>query len=293
MEVCVMDMEVSVSHELKDKYSGVSVSIERISPDRARLYLERNTKNRRLNRRHAERFRDAMRYGDWWMNGETIIFSSAGSLLNGQHRLWAIVDSGVSIDAMVVRGIDEEAFKTIDGVRSRRASDILQMDGEKSATEVAAAVQALLMFVDSGGVVGSGSTNRARKATAAMCDRVLSVHPGLRDSVFQMKRNSLFKNQYAHLLHYLFSTVNRPLADCFADVLADGSSDMGRPYVLFRESLVRTPMRSDLRRSYCAKAIKAFNAEQLGERPKMLKVGDKEDFPAIIGLDYERLANSV
>jgi hypothetical protein len=95
------------------------------------------------------------------------------------------------------------------------------------------------------------------------------------------------------MLHYLFSTVSHDVAEDFANVMADGHSDIGRPFVVFREALLKTPIRSDLRRIYCAKAIKAFNAEISGERPKMFKFLATEDFPSICGLDYEKLAVSI
>jgi len=288
-----MRINVDVAQGLADFYRGVTVAIERVGPERASAYMKFNTKNRPLNKLHAEQFRDAMSDGDWWMNGETIIFSVCGALLNGQHRLWAIMSAGIEVDLMVVRGIDPEAFRTIDGVRSRRASDILAMDGEKNATGVAAAVQALLGFVKDRGRIHSGGFRSGRKATAAVCGRVLEAHPGIRDSVASMKRNTLFRGQQAAILHYLFGLVDPRRANEFADVLDSGDSDIGRPFVLFRETLVRNPMRSELRDSHSARAVKAFNAERAGIRPKMLKFISGETFPAIEGLDYEALFSSV
>ena len=286
-------VDVDVEKGLAALYQGVTVAIERIGRERASAYMKFNTRNRPLNKLHAEQFRDAMSDGDWWMNGETIIFSICGALLNGQHRLWAIMSSGVEVDLMVVRGIDPDAFRTIDGVRSRRASDILAMDGEKNATGVAAAVQALLGFVNDQGRIHSGGFRAGRKATAAVCDRVLETHPGLRESVAMMKRNTLFRGQQAALLHYLFGLVDPLRADEFAKVLDGGDSDIGRPFVLFREALVRNPMRSELRAAHSARAVKAFNAECAGIRPKMLKFISGETFPEIEGLDYEALFASV
>lgn len=274
-------------------YGGVTVSIRRITPDTAREMLSRNTKNRPLNKTHAQRFRDAIAAGEWWMNGETIIFATDGTLLNGQHRLWAVVASGVPIDVLVVNGIDSQAFSTIDGVRARRPSDVLAIDGEKNAVQLAAAVQALVAFVDGGGSIYTGSTAHGRKSTPAMCERVLNAHPGIRDSLTQMKRQAVFRNQHSIMLHYLFSIVSPELSAEFADVLHSGHTDIHRPFVIFREMCVRTPLRSDLRRAYAARAIKAFNAELANERPKMFKFCAGEEFPVISGLDYQSLADSI
>jgi hypothetical protein len=292
MATAEMEIDASVAEELLHKYRNVRVSIERIGPDEAREYLLSNTKNRNLNDQHARRLRDLMVAGDWWMNGETIIFGLDGTLLNGQHRLVAIVQAGVFVDVLVVRGIDEEAFRTLDGGRVRTTGEVLGIEGEKNANNVAAAVQALLSFVDAGGNVYHSSSH-GRKATPSLTFRVLAAFPQIRDSVSAMKRNTLFRNQHSYALHVLFSFVSPRVADDFACVLADGHHDIGRPFVVFRESLVRTPIRNDLRRAYAAKAIKAFNAEVSGDRPKMFKFNVGEEFPTIAGLDYEKLAESI
>jgi hypothetical protein len=293
MATAELEMPVDfVTQELAYKYSDVTVSIVRITPDIARRMLEKNTKNRNMNKKHAERFRDAMAVGEWWMNGETIILSSSGVLLNGQHRLWAIIASGVEVDVLVVRGIDEDAFKTIDSVRARKAGEVLAIAGEPNANKIASCVQAVLAFVDTGGNP-NGSTNHARRATPQTCERVLQANPGIRESVRQMSRNVVFNNQHSHMLHYVFSHASQKLAQAFADVMAEGDADIGRPFVVLRESFLRVPCRSDLRRSYIVKAIKAFNAEVAGERPKMFKFLAEEECPAISGLDYERFAELV
>lgn len=291
MATVELDIEVS-AEELLHKYRNVRVFIERIGPHEARSYLEANTMNRNLNEHHVKRLRQLIADGDWWMNGETVIFANDGTLLDGQHRLSAIVAAGVSVDVLVVRGIDHDAFRTLDGGRTRTTGEVLAIDGEKNANNVAAAVQALVSFVDTSGNV-AGTTFAGRKATPILASRVLSVYPQIRDSVNAMKRNTVFRNQHSYMLHMLFGLVSPKLASEFASVLADGDTDIGRPFVVFRESLVRTPLRSDLRRSYAAKAIKAFNAEAAGERPKMFKFVPGEEFPTIAGLDYEKLAESI
>lgn len=296
MQAAAMEIKVGFApehtHDLESFYGDVTACIVCITPDMARVMLSHNTKNRKLNQNHVRRLQAAMEAGEWWMNGEAIIFGQDGTLLNGQHRLFAIIASGVSVDVLVVRGINRQAFRTLDGGRVRTTGEVLAMVGEKNANMVAAAVQALISFVDVGGTVFS-SGSHGRKATPTLTETVLRVHSRIRESVFAMRRNTLFRNQHGCLLHYLFSIVDAAKAAEFASVLADGHADIGRPFVVLRETLLRTPLRTDLRRAYCAKSIKAFNAEMLGERPKMFKFLSGEDFPTIYGLDYEKLAESV
>lgn len=294
MATAELDVDVTLGcRELSEIYANVTASIMRITPDDASDMLTCNRKNRKIDKRNVFLLRNAITQGEWYMNGEAIIFSSDGDLLNGQHRLHAIIAAGVSVDVFVVRGVDAESFKTLDSGRVRRAGEVLAMDGEKNGSAIAAAVQALLAFVDAGGRLYGGSCGHGRKATPATCHRVLLAHPGIRDSVREMGRNPLYRSQHASLLHYLFSEVSEHVAQAFSDVMADGSSDINRPFIVFRESLLRCPVCSENRLSYAAKSIKAFNAELSGDRPKMFKFLASEEFPTIAGLNYERLAESV
>lgn len=295
MTVASMDCDIEFyCEQMAEMYANVRVSIELITRDVAVEMLRMNdeAQNRKLNKQHAQHMRDILVAGDMVMNGEPIIFATDGTLLNGQHRLTACVMCNRSFHSLVVRGIDKEAFKTLDSGRTRRSSEVLEMTGEANARNLAAAVQALVNFVESGFVVaGSGASKR--KATPALCERVLDAHPGIRDSVRAMKANTLYRTQHSNMLHYLFSLSDRRLSGDFADVLARSSPDINRPFFRFRESLITSPLTTETRRQCAAKAIKAFNAEKIGLRPKMFKFGDKEQFPEIVGLDYGMLADSL
>jgi len=286
-----METEFS-AEDMRELYGDVRISIVRITPEVAERWLEANTNNRPLNKRHVGHMANVMTAGDMVFNGETIIFDSNGVLLNGQHRLWGCVESGRWFDSLVVRNVSPEAFDTLDGGRKRTVGELLAMGGEQNSSNVAAAISALVSFVDRGGTV-YGTTTNCRTATPQVCERVLESHPGLRESVRQMRCNKLYDNQWAYVLHYLFKMVDARLADEFAEVLRSGSADVGRPFNIFREHLIKSQPGVNERRKSAAKAIKAFNAERAKERPKMLKLLGQEDFPAIDGLDYEALAETV
>jgi hypothetical protein len=91
----------------------------------------------------------------------------------------------------------------------------------------------------------------------------------------------------------MFSIVSPELANDFASILTDGHEDIGRPFVVFRETLIANNTHSHLRNTHSAKAIKAFNAERNGQRPKLLRLLGAEEFPRIDGLDYDALFASV
>lgn len=290
-----LELEVTCEEStLAELYKNVRVSIVRVTPDVARKWLERNKRNRNLNKKHRQFLTSVMKAGDYMLNGETVIFDTDGILMDGQHRLYAVIQSETAQDLLVVRGIAPEAFDTLDGGRARTTGEVLSMEGEINSNALAGAVSQFIQFIDRGGVMySSGSGEKVRKATPRLTARVLSAHPGLRESVADMRNSPVYKNQQGYVLHYLFSIVDQKLADEFASVLRDGSSDTGRPFNVIRESLIRTALTSSTRYTFAAKCVKAFNAERSGDRPKMFKIGDKEDFPTIDGLNYEWLASTV
>lgn len=270
----------------------VRTYIVRITPTLADLMLETNIRNRRVSESSVSCLATAMSSNDMRLNGETVIFSSDGNLLDGQHRLRACVKSGRSFDSIVVFGISPKAFNTIDSGRARSTSDVLGMAGINSATKISSALQALMAFVENGGMMhGSCTHHGVTKVTAPIAEKLLTAHPGIADSVNAMSCNRLMRTQHGYALHYIFSLVDKGLADDFADVLANGTKDLGRPFCRLRETLINSPITTETRGICAGKAVVAFNAERSGARPKILRLGS--EWPPVDGLDFERLAESV
>lgn len=97
--------------------SGVTYSIENVTPELAESWLARNTANRRMRRATAEAYARDMESGDWRENGDAICFAVDGTLLDGQHRLTAVVLSGISVPLLIVRDLPRETQDTKDDYR--------------------------------------------------------------------------------------------------------------------------------------------------------------------------------
>ena len=94
--------------------SVYTMSIEAITPDRAEEYLAVNRGNRNIVQSHVAALARDISNGQWMFNAQPICFSRSGRLLNGQHRLSAVLEAGQPIEVMVMRGLPEEAFQTYD-----------------------------------------------------------------------------------------------------------------------------------------------------------------------------------
>ena len=114
--------------------------IEQIGPDEARQYLQQNLSVRLLGDGHVRDLAAQMTGGRWRCTGETLKFDGAGNLIDGQHRLHAVILSGMTVSFLVVRGVEEGSFAVIDQGRKRYVRQFL---GGKYADQVATAARYL------------------------------------------------------------------------------------------------------------------------------------------------------
>jgi hypothetical protein len=87
------------------------VRIMDITPEIASEMLNKNTNNyRRVTQSRVNQYARKMELGFWQENGEPIQFSKDGTLLNGQHRLAAIIKSNTTQKMVVVYDVDADVF---------------------------------------------------------------------------------------------------------------------------------------------------------------------------------------
>lgn len=103
--------------------------LELITVEKAKQFLEHNTSNRPVNDAHVNNLAAEMMRNNFHVTGEAIKFSIDGDLLDGQHRLLAIVKSGKPQEMFVVRNLSAQSFKYMDTNRTRSASDVLGIEG--------------------------------------------------------------------------------------------------------------------------------------------------------------------
>lgn len=110
------------------------LTFEEIDPDIARVYLAKNIENNRnvVIDRVGQYARD-MESGRWRETTETIKFDSEGNLIDGQHRLRAVVRAGVTVRFLVARGLANDAVYVIDASLPRNAAGGLRMTGNQIA----------------------------------------------------------------------------------------------------------------------------------------------------------------
>lgn len=255
-----------------------------ITPELATAMLENNPRNRPLKRLHVAFLCEEMRNGRWKFNGDTIRIATDGSLIDGQHRLEAVRQTGVSIKTLLVNGLDPDVFDTIDGNAKRSAGDTLSVAGEKNGRTLAAA-----LVVADDLLTGKTDFVRTIKVSNAEILNMLERHPDIRKSINW--GNALCRLSPASVtvaLHYIFSLKNQEKADEFFHLVATGENlEIHNPAYLLRQRLIdNATAKGKLTRRYTsALFVKAWNSWRAGAKLKYLRfreVGDTaETFPIV------------
>lgn len=104
------------------------MKIERVTPAMAEEWLrDHNPRNRHIVASAVMALVNDIKEGRWVTSHQGIAFGADGELYDGQHRLSAIMLSGITVDILVTRGLGPEARSIIDigGAGGRRPTDIL------------------------------------------------------------------------------------------------------------------------------------------------------------------------
>lgn len=249
--------------------------VQAVTPVLAEQWLQANPRNRRLRRPYIAQLAGIMRRGEWRFNGDAIRRTPDGALLDGQHRLSAVVEADATVDMLIVEGLEEEAQDTIDRGLRRMLSDTLDMRGYSDAKNLAAALSWLHRF-QTGSVwwVKGG----AAFPTPAQALELLHQHPGLPNSlrVGSAAKEASFRYppSLAVALHYLMVQCDSAAADLFFERFIGGYAlDEGDAILRLREQVARRGERR-LREppAYVAAwTIKAWNAWRAGRSVRQLR----------------------
>jgi hypothetical protein len=104
-----------------------------ITPNVAKGLLEKNTHNRPVRPATVLRYKNDMMEGRWKEDtAELIKISNTDVILDGQHRLLAVVAANKPIHFHVAKNLNDEIFDVLDTGSVRSASDVFKIDSIKN-----------------------------------------------------------------------------------------------------------------------------------------------------------------
>lgn len=266
----------------------MKLSTETITPTKARTMLAQNNGNRKVRPAVIDKYASDILAGNWLLTGDPIRFDVDGKLVDGQHRLLAIVQSGKAVKTVVARGVEHDVVSVIDTGAARNLSNVLTWLGEKHATNLGAVIVKCVRYET--GIVNRPGVLISHEQALAWLDE----NPSVRDSVqiaSEVAHGSGLKlpTSMIGMVHYeAAKTTSREDADAFFDQLASGVGiERDSAHYVLKKWALRTAGLRDKPRSYvyAAVLIKAYNAWESGDVPKHLvyRAGgpNPEPFPKI------------
>jgi hypothetical protein len=196
-----------------------------LTPQLAKELLARNVANyRSLDRALVAQYADLMRRGLWLENGDAIRFDRDGVLLDFQHRLWAVVESGVTIQTRVVTGLDPKAAHTIDSGRHRALATHLAHAGYRNVRCLGGAARWLIAWRK--GSLAGEKPCLPWNLTYNDVEEYLRKEPGIEDGVRWVSSNTeaarLIEPSVLAFLWYAFGLADAKKRDFFFDKLQAG-----------------------------------------------------------------------
>lgn len=199
--------------------ANITVELRIVSPEwAAGVLANANDRNRKLSL-SWRRIATAIQRGDWWPNGEAVVFDRDGKLINGQHRLKAITEAKCPVPCLVIRGVAPEAFATFDQGKKRTASDVLSIVGHENVVTLASALGWHQAYT-----AGEMDNIHARRIANSAAAELATTYPELCESVTWVKSHysRLIPPGLLAFLHFQFTVTDRPLAEQFFARVVEG-----------------------------------------------------------------------
>src|SRR3990167_824903 len=214
-------------------------SWEMVTPVIAQQMLESMGPNQKVSQKHVDYLAGAMKAGEWIeAAGVPIRFNDQKELIDGQHRLWAIIETGLSFFFTVTRGLPVEAMAVLDTGRSRSLKAFLEIAKENYSSALSAVIYNLNEYWSTG-EIAKGWSNRLSTRKAFI---ILQDHPGIRDSIVKtLPVQHALRGGHGRWasLHYILAGVDYDDADLFFDKLATGEGISGNsPISLLRSRML-------------------------------------------------------
>lgn len=272
----------------------IEVSAEIVGPDTAKDWLDKyNLDNRHKDERLIKSFVKKQKKDLWMFNGDTVRFSRKtdkypdGRLLDGQNRLQSIVDSGIPQLCIVIRGLHEDSFSTMDEGRRRSGSDILSIEKIEEARKKAGIVRSVLLF--SSGYYRSTKGGGDRSAAPGNIEILEFARENEEKLDESIEMATSLKEGFPHLnfkmaasMYFMFSKHGKAEAKEFFEDLKKGKKAEDENIKLFASEMIKNENREHKLpyNTILAYFIKTWNAYREGDTIEKLSYDKAEEkFP--------------
>lgn len=256
-----------------------------VTPEMAAKWLERNTRNRGLRSDVVMRYATDMREGRWKITGDAIAFDHNGAIVNGQHRLWAVLESGMTIPMLVMFDLDPDVVFVLDDHLKRKLIDIVHITkpGVSISTSHVGAAKTMMVNVWTADRSGVLSRTSRQKQMDFLARHTPAIDFAVRECFHSTKMRSITIAAVFAVIARAYYTQDRDRLKEFGQVLFSGitNSHDDDAAIVLRNWLMRLDTqgvraRSDAIYRKVERALQLFLA---GERVRNLIEAKEEIFP--------------
>lgn len=259
----------------------IVANVVEITPELAKQWLAQNTRNRKINPKAVADYARQMDLGLWELNGEAVKRAVDGSLLDGQHRLEAVVLAGASVLSLVIDGLPAAAQDTMDTGRKRSVSDMLSIGSVPNSTLVGAVARRAWMW-DQGNFRFAAAQNPSIREALETIETYPHIHRSAEIAARTAQSYRPTTGSVTGMAHHLFVQLDPSLtAEFFAQLAAGADLKDDHPVLSLRTRLAndrfnskRVPFHQGL-----GFYIRAWNARRAGE--SLSKIQYPADAPMI------------
>jgi len=236
----------------------------RVTPQMAEEWLKLNTENRPVKSSQVAYLQSEITSGRFIGTGSPIIFVGK-TLVDGQHRLMAIVRADKTVDMMVVHhpvnAQTKQIFHVIDTGVKRSFADLLSLKGEKNVTQLSSILKVLEIYHTAKDLSDGRFIPYTFLSPRLVMDRLAGQEQagskklsrnhelGWLDKYSDARESAAFCKRYPSakfitpaslgVLHYVLTEIDASFAQEFLVTLMEGGAPRESPIHLVRETLIR------------------------------------------------------
>ena len=209
-----------------------------VTPETAQEWTGLNTRNRPVRYTKVAQYARDMKAGNWMLNGETVKIAVNGTILDGQHRLYACIQAEVPFETVVIRGLPPEAQDTIDTGMARKFADQLTLRGEVNTPLLGAITRWALRWLRGAKMSGATDLDPTHEEMFALLEADPRIREACTWSVAVRGRFRSVTGSVWGMAWLLFHGSDHLAAEVFLEkVLTGEDCPSGHPALAFRNRI--------------------------------------------------------
>jgi len=247
-----------------------------LTPSKASELLKKNTNNRNVKKQRIVLYVNDILNNNWKLNGESIKVSRNGVILDGQHRLIAVIKANKAIETVLITDLEQDVLPTIDTGASRTGGDVLNLHGITNSNSIAGGINKFYALLS-----GKGSLNQRRVSTNSATLLEYNSKPDYYDNLHSVGSKYYIKwyriisiSDFIGYYAFFNTKYSQDIVDSFFESILNRT---GVASLLYDKLLQNTLSRKNISGGERnALIIKAFVYHVNGKTPKLLRISHDE-----------------